>query len=242
MAQTLFRIATVLLLISVYPSTSPAQMITQEELLKRTQQLFDALVPGDKAPFQRYFADDVLFHDEKGRSMTKTQLLDDVTPMPKGYSGSIKVVGAQSIIHGDTAILSYDCDETETIFGQELHARYHETDTWLFRNSEWQIAAAQVMRYYEDPSEGKADPKLFPQFIGEYELAPGTQIKITSEGGKLYSQRGDRPKVQLLPESSEVFFVKGVEGRKLFRRGPDGRIDALIDRRNNEDVIWKKVK
>ena len=34
----------------------------------------------------------------------------------------------RSNIEGDTAILSYDLFETETIFGQELHARYHATD------------------------------------------------------------------------------------------------------------------
>jgi len=221
---------------------SMAETISQEELVRRTQQIFDAVVPGDQTPFQQYFSDDVVFHDEKGRSMNKAQLLEDITPMPKGYSGAIKVVSPQSIIEGNTAILSYDCDETETIFGQELHARYHETDTWLMRNNRWQIAAAQVMRYYEDPAPGREEPKLFPEFVGTYELAPGVQLSITTDGKSLYSQRGDRPKLQLIPEATGIFFVKGVEGRRLFRRGDDGHVDALIDRRNNEDVIWKKVK
>jgi hypothetical protein len=223
-------------------STSEAQTITQNELVRRTQQIFDAVVPADKTPFQQYFADDVLFHDEKGRSMNKTQLLEDITPLPKGYSGSIKVLNPQSIILGNAAILSYDCDETETIFGQELHARYHETDTWLFRNNQWQIAAAQVMRYYEDPAAGTPNPKLFPEFVGTYELAPGVQLNITSDGGNLYSERSGRAKLQLIPEATDIFFAKGVEGRKVFRRDAKGHVDALIDRRNNEDVVWKKVK
>jgi hypothetical protein len=217
-----------------------AQTITGQELLRRTQQLFDAVVPGDKTPFQQYFASDVIFHDEKGRSMNKAQLLDDVTPMPKGYSGSIRVVDPQSIITNDTAIFSYDCDETETIFGQELHARYHEIDTWLLRNRQWQIAAAQAMRYYEDPAPGKADPKLLPEAAGIYELAPGVQQVVTIDDGKLYTQRGSRPKVELVPEASEVFFRKGVEGRVLFGRDEKGKVTTLIDRRNNEDVVWKK--
>jgi hypothetical protein len=33
-----------------------------------------------------------------------------------------------------------------------------------------------------------------------------------------------------------------VEGRILFRRADNGKVDALIDRRNNEDVVWKRVK
>ena len=232
--------ALALLVLAYFPVY--AQTITQYELVRYTQQIFDAVVPGDRTPFQRYFAEDVLFHDEKGRSMNKAQLLEDITPMPKGYSGSIKVVHPQSIIEGNTAILSYDCDETETIFGQELHARYHEIDTWLFRNNQWQIAASQVMRYYEDPAAGASNPKLFPEFVGTYELAPGVQLNITSDGKSLHSERAGRPKQELIPEATDIFFVRGVEGRKLFRRDAQGHVDALIDRRNNEDVIWKEVK
>jgi hypothetical protein len=31
-----------------------------------------------------------------------------------------------------------------------------------------------------------------------------------------------------------------VEGRILFRTDGSGKVNALIDRRNNEDVIWRK--
>lgn len=136
--------------------------ITQEELVRRTQELFDAVVPGNKEPWQKYFADDCIFADEKGRNLNKTQLVADITPLPKGYSGAIKIVKSKSVIHGDTAILSYDLDETETIFGQKLSARYHVTDTWLQRDGVWQIASSQAMRYYEDPAVARIDPKNSP--------------------------------------------------------------------------------
>ena len=58
----------------------------------------------------------------------------------------------------------------------------------------------------------------------------------------LFMERMDRTKVKLFPESSgDLSLRKGVEGRILFRFGVDGKVDALIDRRNNEDVIWKKI-
>ena len=57
--------------------------------------------------------------------MDKTSLVNDVTPLPKGYFGSIKVVNAKSRIMGTTAILTHDLNETETIFGQSMTARYH---------------------------------------------------------------------------------------------------------------------
>ncbi|TMP91164.1 MAG: nuclear transport factor 2 family protein [Verrucomicrobia bacterium] len=117
--------------------------ISQDELVRRTQELFDAVVKGNAEPWKKYFADDCIFSDEKGRTLGKAAPVADITPLPRGYSGTIKIAKAQSIIHGDTAILSYDLDETETVFGQNLTARYHSTDTWLRRNGTWQIVATK---------------------------------------------------------------------------------------------------
>jgi Domain of unknown function (DUF4440)/Domain of unknown function (DUF3471) len=214
--------------------------ITQDELVRRTQELYDSLVTGDQAPWKKHFADDCMFADEKGRFFDKQKLVADITPLPDGYSGTIKIENVHSRIIGNTAVLSYDADESETIFDQNLKARYHITDTWLQRNGNWQIIASQAHRYYEDPAVGKADPSKFPDFIGTYELAPGQTRAVASEGDKLFVERKGK-KEELFPETSELFFRKGVEGRILFRYAAKGKVDALIDRRNNEDVVWKKT-
>ena len=253
------------LVYAVYAADAP---ITRDELVRRTQELYDAIVPGNQAPWQKYFANDCLFADEKGRTFDKAQLVADITPMPVGYSGAIKLDKVQSRIIGDTAILSYDLNETETIFGQNLRARYHVTDTWLRRNGEWsergerhgrksrkgsgssaagaaeiqwQIIASQAHRYYEDPAIGRIDPKKLADFIGTYELAPGQIRSVSAEGENLFVERKGK-KEQLFPETSDLFFRKSVEGRILFHYDENGKIDSLIDRRNNEDVIWRKTK
>jgi Domain of unknown function (DUF4440) len=215
--------------------------ITEAELVRRTQELYDSIVSGNQTPWKKYFADDCTFSDEKGRTLDKTKLVADITPLPKGYSGAIKIENVISRIIGDTAILSYDANETETIFGQNLRARYHVTDTWLRRDGNWQIIASQAHRYYEDPAIGKADGKKFPDFVGSYELAPGQTRMVSVEGENLIIERKGK-KEQLFPETSEIFFRKGVEGRILFRYDANTKVDALIDRRNNEDVIWRKIK
>src|SRR4029077_17506483 len=132
--------------------------ITENELVRRTQELYDAVVPGNQAPWKKYFADDSIFSDERARTMDTTKLVSDIPPMPAGYSGAITIEHAQSRIYDNVAILSYDANETETIFGRNLSARYHVTDTWLRRDGNWQIIASQAHRYYEDPAVGKADP------------------------------------------------------------------------------------
>jgi len=215
--------------------------ITEQELVRRTQELFDSLVSGNKEPWKKYFADDCTFSDEKGRTFDKTKLVADIAPLPKGYSGSIKIENVISRIIGDTAVLSYDANETETIFGQELHARYHITDTWLRRNDQWQIIASQAHRYYEDPAMGQVDESKFRNYVGNYELSPAQTRTVSAFDGNLFVERNGK-KEKLLRESGDLFFRKGIEGRILFRYDANGKVDALIDRRNNEDVVWKKVK
>jgi len=215
--------------------------VTQEELVRYTQEIADAVAPGNPAPFQKYFAEDAMFFDEKGRSMDKAALVKDVQPLPQGYSGSIKLVRPKNHIEGNMAILSYDLDETEVVFGQKMTARYHETDTWMRRSGKWQIVAAQVLRYYEDPAPGKADVSRFADYTGTYRLGPELTMTVTAENGHLYEQRSDRARQELLPEASDIFFRKGVEGRTLFGSGDDGKVATLIDRRNNEDIVWRRV-
>jgi uncharacterized protein DUF4440/uncharacterized protein DUF3471 len=223
-------------------SCQPKSGITQDELIRRTQELFDAVAAGDQTPWKKYFADDCMYFDEKGRNMNKAALVADITPLPAGYSGNIKIGKVQSHIDHHVAILSYDMDETETIYGQNMTARYHATDTWMHRNGQWQIVAGQVLRYYEDPTPGKADSAKFVEYVGTYELSPGNTLTISTDGKLLYRQRGDRPKDLLIPEATDIFFRKGVEGRILFRRADKDKVDAMIDRRNNEDVVWQRVK
>src|SRR5207244_7548672 len=169
--------------------------------------LYDSIVSGNQTPWKKYFAVASAFADEKGRTFDQTNRIADITPFPAGYSGAIKIDNVISRIIGDTAILSYDANETETIFGQNLKARYHITDTWLRRNGEWQIIASQADRYYENPATGKIDPKKFGDFIGTYELAPDQTRSVTAEGENLFVERKGK-KEQLFPETSDLFFRK----------------------------------
>jgi ketosteroid isomerase-like protein len=226
------------------PQEGPAAhetSITPAELIRRTQELYDSIVPGNPEPWKKYYADDCIFADEKGRILDKAKLVADITPLPAGYSGSIKIENAQSLVKGETAVLSYDLNETETIFGQQLSARYHTTDTWLRRDDDWQIIASQAHRYYEDPAIGEFDSKKFADFAGTYELAPGQTRTVSTRNDKLFIERKGKTD-ELLPETSDVYFRKGVEGRILFRHDNHGKVISLIDRRNNEDVVWRKIK
>src|SRR3569832_1772334 len=100
-------------LMAISAVAAEPRVITQDELVRRSQELFDAVVPGIQEPFKKYYADDAIFADEKGRTMDKDALVKDITPLPKGYSGAIKIVNPQSRIGDDFAVLAYDLDESE---------------------------------------------------------------------------------------------------------------------------------
>jgi Domain of unknown function (DUF4440) len=215
--------------------------ITHNELVRRTQEIMDAVAPGNPEPWKKYFAEDGMYFDEKGRFMDKAALLKDVSPLPNGYSGTIQVVKAKSNILRDTAVLSYDIDETEVVFGQELKARYHGTDTWARRNGQWQIVGGQMLRYYEDPAPGKVNVAAYKDYAGSYELASGITRLVSVDHQELSVERNGRAAETLNPEAPDLFFRKGIDGRILFRRDAAGKVDALIDRRNNEDIVWKRI-
>ncbi len=240
MTKRLWLLAILLVCPSV--RANDAEKITQDELVRRSQQMYDALVPGNQEPWKLYIADDAMSTDEKGRNMDKAALVADVQPMPPGYSGVIHIVGAKSRFAPGVAILSYDAEEKETVFGQVVHARYHMTDTWLYRNQLWQIAATQALRYYEDPAVGQVSEARLNDYVGRYELAPGEVMKVTRNGRELTAQRGSGKPYTLLPESPDLFFRSGTEGRKFFHRDASGLVDRLIDRRNNEDLVWKRIE
>jgi aromatic ring-opening dioxygenase catalytic subunit (LigB family) len=79
------------LIVPTLNSCKPKSDITQDELLRRTQELVNSVAVGDQAPWKKYFAEDSMYFDEKGRNMNKAALVADIVPLPAGYSGSIKI-------------------------------------------------------------------------------------------------------------------------------------------------------
>jgi hypothetical protein len=95
-ATTLLAAFLIVACLSSCPSRNHV-VITQAELVRNTQELFDATAAGDPTPWVKYFAEDSMYFDEKGRSMDKPALVKDVSPLPAGYSGSIKLVNPRAI-------------------------------------------------------------------------------------------------------------------------------------------------
>ena len=222
---------------------SSADVATEKELMRIAQELYDAVAIGNKAPWEKYVADDVIYTDENWHILTKKDLVDGLSPLPKGYSGSIRMANVQSRINGDAAVLSYRALEEEYVFGQKLAPIYLVTDTYFKRNGRWQMVASHVIVMPSERQTVVVNPKLYESIVGQYELTPEVTYTITLEGEKLIGQRSGRAKEELVPADNNTFFRKGtIRGEKVFARDASGRVTAMLDRRENNDLTWKKTK
>lgn len=215
----------------------------EKELTRIAQELMDAVARGDKAVWEKHVADDVIYTDENWKILTKRDLVDSLAPLPQGYSGTIKVTKVQSRIHGDAAVLSWEGLEEEYIYGQRLAPVYLITDTYFKRNGRWQLVAEQITVRPQPRKPIQINPARFKSILGEYELTSGVTYVVSVEDGKLLGQRTGRDREELLPVDENTFFRKGtVRGEKVFVRDASGRVIAMLDRRENSDLTWKKIK
>jgi hypothetical protein len=213
------------------------------EVLKRiTQELLDAVATGDKAVWSKYLADTCLYTSEDGRTLTKSQLLAELRPLPEGYIGKLRMTNPQVREYGDTAVITYDAMEDLEIYGQRIKTRFHTTETYLRHGGQWQMIASQVLVVPSELTPVRLSPKLYDEYVGEYELAAGVTYRVNREGEKLIGQRTGRAKEELLAESADRFFRRGTRGERIFARDRRGRVIKMIDRRDNNDIVWKKVK
>ena len=78
-------------------------------------------------------------------------------------------------------------------------------------------------------------------FVGVYELTPEVRYTIRRDGDTLVGQRAGRPEEPIKAEVADLFFVPGKPSlRKVFQRGPDGRITGFVERRESWDIAWKR--
>lgn len=218
--------------------------VVVEKLKQRTQELLDAVATGDKALWQKYLADGSLYTDEEGNVLTKDELINGLHPLPKGYVGSIKIGKTESLVQENVVVLTHLDHEVLELYGQKLLTNFQTTSIWAKQSDgDWKLVSTQVIAIPNERKPAKIDLKKLDSYLGEYELTPQIVYTITREGDKLFGQRTGRVKEELLPLCDDIFYKKGVwRGEKVFERDAKGKVVKMLDRRENNDLVWKKVK
>src|SRR5215472_12449719 len=223
-------------------ATGAARTATTSATLQRaTQALVDALAPGERALWEHYSDPALTYVTEDNEVKSRAELLDGMKPLPAGSSGWIVVEEFRCTDFGSFAVTTYLMDEHETIEGHELHARYRGSDTWRATAQGWRLVAAQVYAIPQDPPRGVATSAT-AEYAGTYSLGASTRQTIRQDGDHLVAQRSGRAAQLLLPESGDVFFMPGhPRTRRIFLRGPEGRIVGFADRREGTDLVWTRA-
>ena len=203
-----------------------------------TQQLFDAVAPGDKAPWLRLLSARFEQIDESGAHMSKQQLMDGFGPLPPGLSGSIAVNDATVSDFGGFAVIRYDMDEHEQVFDQPLHVLYRATDTWRREQGRWRMVASQVMTVAQDPPPLPVDPARLDGCVGRYSVSGHWRYRVERSGAGLsLTREGGQPK-PLIAVSDSVFVAAGdpLGILYVFVRDGGGRAQRIVERRKFADL------
>jgi len=229
-------------LIGLTANKIAAQEDVARILKQQTQELFDAVTAGDARVWDRYLDANAIYLSEDGVRKTKADLLKEITPLPKGISGSIVVSAFEVKRHGDTAITTHDALESENYFGHALKAEYRSTDTWVRTPQGWKLVASQVHAQLIDPPAITLAPATLDEYAGTYRLNGEITYTIRRNGTGLIGERTGRSAQTLSAEASDVFFVAGQpRSRKIFLRSTDGRVTGFVDRREGRDISWTRV-
>lgn len=212
-------------------------------IARQIQEMNDAVGSGAAAVWEKYLDANAVYVAEDGSISNKADMVKQITPLPPGISGTIKVEVMQFHRDGDVAAIVVRQHETENYFGQTLHAEYLATNVWRRRAGAWKLIAAQVLAENQDPRAMDMPLARLQDFAGTYHLNGGTlDYSIVLKDGKVMGNRTGRDPVQLNAEAPDVLFVAGQPRiRKIFLRDANGRVTGFVDRREGRDVVWTKT-
>ncbi len=92
----------------------------------------------------------------------------------------------------------------------------------------------------KEKSAIKVNPKLYDDYVGQYEIVPQFVMTVTKEQDKLMVQATGQPKFELFPESEQKFFLKVVDAQVSFFKDGKGAVTHLILHQNGANQKAKK--
>ena len=235
---TRLGMAALVALLAAPAAAKDASPAVRDAALRLSQQLFDALASGDAALWTRVMADDGVIIDEFGRRQEKADFLKAIQPLPAGFSGSIQIRDPHVREYGTAVVVDCENDEQETVHGQRLAVRYLSTITFVREGDDLKLVTLQSVTVpTQPPLLAVADLRL-EDYPGVYRWGPDRAHTISRIGTRLvFTTRTGGPLTLLDPIARDVFMDGGDERNLyIFRRGPDGRITELLERRKFNDL------
>jgi hypothetical protein len=208
-----------------------------------TQKLFDAVALGDPRVWDEVLDAGCTITTEDGEVFDKRAYLERLKPLPSGFQGHITVQRLTVQTLAGAAVVHYWLDETEDIYGQRLHTRYVDTDTYRRSGNSWRAVAMQVTVVPRDLEPIETDQRPWPALVGEYgysERAP-SRYRVFLREGALYGGRDTGSATRLIPLAPLVFFQQGSIHIMVFVRDPQGAITEVRELHKYNEVRMQRL-
>ena len=214
---------------------------TVDLLRAKDQALLDALAPGDRKVWDGALSPDAVYVDENGAILDRAEFMKQLEPLPPGASGTLRIASYSAHINGDLATIIHTDDEQENYHGQMLSTRYLMTETWRRDSGEWKLHMVHAYAILKDPPPIPLPAKDLQEYAGRYSGGSDLVYIIQWDGKGLAGGRLGRSLTPLEVEIRDVLFVAGQpRTRKIFRRDANGQVTGFVDRREGEDLVWRR--
>jgi ketosteroid isomerase-like protein len=129
-----------------------AQTKATEEVTALLREFISGAGSGDRAIFEKFFADDVIYTRASGVVITKASIMASLGKPAPASEGKSSYSAEDITVHeyGDTVIVAFRLEgRTEHADGKVETAHYRNTGTFLRRNGRWQAVAWQATKISE---------------------------------------------------------------------------------------------
>lgn len=210
-------------------------------LLATTNAMVDAITTGDSTKWAPFLARDWFITDEEGGQTGRDEFLASFHPLPAGQKGELDVGRWTMRSRPGAVVFSYDIEESHDYYGQHLQTRFHSTDVWVPDGSRWRMIASQVTALPTPIAGVTVARSVLERYAGKYELTPEIQLTIAATDSGLTLSRPNRPVTRLHALNDRMFIRHGVRGFMLFEP-ESGAVERLVQWRDNNAVVWKRVR
>jgi hypothetical protein len=220
---------------------APTQRETEGALRKNTQELLNAIAPGDTAVWNRLLDSAAIVVDENDKVFTKKEMLANLQPLAPGLVGDLAIDNFLVKLHGDVAVVTHEDNEYLDYHGQIIRSRFRFTDVWKRREHGWREISSMALAVQKDPPAIALDPGAVCAFNGRYAMTDSIAATLQCAGDSLVMTREGRPNRVFLPETRDVFFEPGQpRTRRIFQYDTLGRVSGFVDRREARDISWSR--
>jgi len=137
---------------SVAATVTRTQTSGTQEVTALLREFIARAGSGDRAIFDKFFADDVIYTRATGVVITKASIMESLGKPTPASEGKSSYSAEDITVHdyGDTAVVAFRLEgRTEHADGKLETAHYRNTGTFLRRQGRWQAVAWQATKISE---------------------------------------------------------------------------------------------